>query len=268
MIQFDDHNFQRGGKEPPARPFHPSWEQVSFLKKWKSASFQKARWMILMACYFFGRRSWWLENHNKVGEEFSLLGCFAFKVFQSIVIEHDNNVICTWWLQRLFVFIMFHLYIYIYIWGGLPFLTHSSSERLKYVFHPPSQPFALMEIHTLDHPALLKTVFPHTLALTTKQQHIVWQWEKWPFKDWRGDLQLGIFQGHELNHVTVEVISMTSTSLWSCVLDIQMPKGRIWFEARYASFLSRFKPIIEPWDMVISTEMTAGSIEIEGVVGL
>lgn len=110
------------------------------------------------------------------------------------------------------------------MWGGLPFLTHSSSERLKYVFHPPSQPFALMEIHTLDHPALLKTVFPHTLALTTKQQHIVWQWEKWPFKDWRGDLQLGIFQGHELNHVTVEVISMTSTSLWSCVLDIQMPK--------------------------------------------
>lgn len=121
-------------------------------------------------------------------------------------------------------FTFIYIYIDIYIWGGLPFLTHSSSERLKYVFHPPSQPFALMEIHTLDHPALLKTVFPHTLALTTKQQHIVWQWEKWPFKDWRGDLQLGIFQGHELNHVTVEVISMTSTSLWSCVLDIQMPK--------------------------------------------
>lgn len=91
-------------------------------------------------------------------------------------------------------------------------------------FTRPSQPFKLMEIHTLDHPALLKTVFHHTLALTTKQQHIVWHWEKWPFKDWRGDLQLGIFQGYELNHVTVEVISMTSTSLWSCVLDFQMPK--------------------------------------------
>ena len=32
-------------------------------------------------------------------------------------------------------------------------------------------------------------------------------------------------------------------------------KGRIWFEARYASFLSRFKPIIEP-------KPTAGSSEV------
>ena len=167
------------------------------------------------------------------------------------------------------LFSSFFTFIYINIWGGLPFLTHSSSERLKYVFHPPSQPFALMEIHTLDHPALLKTVFPHTLALTTKQQHIVWQWEKWPFKDWRGDLQLEISRSRSRTE---------SRHGWGYFYDINLfvimrfgfsdAKGRIWFEARYASFLSRFKPIIEPWDMVISTEITAGSIEIEGVVGL
>lgn len=108
---------------------------------------------------------------------------------------------------------VFHFWLIVLQSGWNMFFTRHLNPSRSWRFTP-----------WIIHPALLKTVFPHTLALTTKQQHIVWQWEKWPFKDWRGDLQLGIFQGHELNHVTVEVISMTSTSLWSCVLDIQMPK--------------------------------------------
>lgn len=161
------------------------------------------------------------------------------------------------------------IYIYIYIWGGLPFLTHSSSERLKYVFHPPSQPFALMEIHTLDHPSSIveNSLSPHPRTHNQTTTHCLavrkvtfQRLEGWPptgnFSRSRTESRHGWGYFYDINLFVIMRFGYSDA------------KGRIWFEARYASFLSRFKPIIEPWDMVISTEMTAGSIEIEGVVGL